>query len=58
MREVAYLTLIFINFSTGCEPDAFEPTLCYIASINNHQEQEQAFKFGANNFNFIKDRLG
>ena len=23
-----------VNFSTGCKPDAFEPTLCYIASIN------------------------
>ena len=33
------LMLLMSNFSTGCEPDAFEPTLCYIASINNHQEQ-------------------
>ena len=48
------LTFLIINFSillrvnffsTGCEPDAFEPTLCYIASINNHQEQEQELTF-------------
>ena len=27
------------------EPDTFEPTLCYIALINNHQEQEQEHCF-------------
>ena len=29
----------WVNFSTGCESDAFEPTLCNISSINNHQQE-------------------
>ena len=33
-------TLNELIFAAGCKPDAFEPTLRYIASINNHQEQE------------------
>ena len=33
-------TLNELIFATGCKPDAFEPTLCYIASINNHQEKK------------------
>ena len=35
------LALHTLIFATGCKSDAFEPALCYIASINNHQEQEQ-----------------
>ena len=39
-------TLKFLNtlheliFLLVVNPDAFDPTLCYIVSINNHQEQE------------------
>ena len=34
------ILLMSYFFATGCKPDTFEPTLCYIASISNHQEQE------------------
>ena len=31
-------TLNELIFAIGRKPDTFQPTLCYIASINNHQE--------------------
>ena len=36
-----------LNFATGCKPDAFRPTLCYIASINDHQEQAKFNNMGS-----------